>query len=261
MDIVLMMIRCVADEVVARSRIMPLAMMTMMVMMVMVMMMMVMMTLPTVLVIQRRGGSRCWSQSKPTRTGRCATGTLAQSRGGFNRLHLRFHQSSEDGFETCHLHSTATIVRRDCLVSDIGSRRSHRHLFTCSCHITFTTLDGDHFVVRTVAGLFQSPLPERSQNRHARVRLPLLLSSFFHDTIHWKLSYKSGQHEADYVSLLRSFTSILLYLSLITVCDLSLCLSHTRHHGFTPRPLSKERKYESCTWLLVMINGVQRGSY
>lgn len=161
------------------------------------------------LVIQRRGGSRCWSQSKPTRTSRCATGTLAQSRGSFNRLHLRFHQSSEDGFETCHLHSTATIVRRDCLVSDIGSRRSHRHLFTYSCHITFTTLDGDHFVIGTVAGLFQSPLSKRSQNRHARVRPHLLLSSFFHDAIHWKLSYKSGQHEADYLSLFRSFAFIL----------------------------------------------------
>lgn len=59
MDIVLMMFRCVSDEVVARSRIMPLAMMTVMVVMVMVVMMVMVVALPTVLVIQRRGGSRC----------------------------------------------------------------------------------------------------------------------------------------------------------------------------------------------------------
>ena len=59
MDIVLMMFRRVSDEVVARSRVVPLAMMTMMVVMVMVVMVMMVMALPTVLVIQRRGGSRC----------------------------------------------------------------------------------------------------------------------------------------------------------------------------------------------------------
>lgn len=195
------MIGGVVDEVVARRRVVPPTMMMVVVVMVVVMMMM---TLPSMLVIKGGGGGRRWGESEPARAGRRATRTLAQSRGRFDRLHLRLHQGGEDGLEACHLHTTATIVRGHCLVSDIGGGRSHRHhLFTCLRHITFTGLDCDHFVVGTVAGLLQGPLAERSrQSRDTRILLPLpllLLPSFFHGAIHWKISNESGQHEADYL--------------------------------------------------------------
>lgn len=196
------MIGGVVDEVVARRRVVPPTMM----MVVVVMVVMMMMTLPSMLVIKGGGGGRCWGESEPARAGRRATRTLAQGRGCLDRLHLGLHQGGEDGLEACHLHTTATIVRGHCLVSDIGGGRSHRHhLFAYPGHITFTGLDRDHFVIGTVAGLLQGPLTERSQNRRTRILplLLLLLSSFFHGTIHWKISNESGQHVADY--LLSSF--------------------------------------------------------
>ena len=169
------------DEVVARRRVVPPAMM----MVVVVMVVMMMMTLPSMLVVKGGGGGRRRGESEPARAGRRATGTLAQGRGCFDRLHLGLDQGGEDGLEACHLHTTATIVRGHCLVSDIGCGRSHRHhLFAYRGHITFTGLDCDHFVIGTVAGLLQGPLTERSQNTGILPLPLLLLSTFFRGTIH-----------------------------------------------------------------------------
>lgn len=178
----------ILDVLVAGRGVVPLA--TVMVMMMVMVMAMVMMRLAlpsmlvvTVVVIQRGGGSRGGSEPEPPRASRRAAGPFAQSRRCFERLHLRFHQSSEDGFETCHLHSAATIVRRDCLVSDIGSRRSDRHLSTDSRHITLTIFDGDHFATGSVAGLVGSPLTELSRDLLA-IQFPLLPFPFLRYVIH-----------------------------------------------------------------------------
>lgn len=195
-----LMSRRVVDVLAAGCRVVSLAtMMMMVVMMTPPPLWVVVMVVMMVMVIQRGGSCRRRRQPQPTRTRRCAARTFSQSRGSLNGLHLRLHESCEDGFEARDVHAATAVLGRHCLVSDIESRRRHRHLFSAGagCHITASSLVDDIFTTGSVAGPLR-PLSKRSQNRFRPLFSFLLLPSSFLETIYRKLAYKSGQHEADY---------------------------------------------------------------